>query len=393
MKKLFLTLVLCCCNILAHALTLTGHVTTSDKAPLPYVSVYLPDLKIGATTDLDGNFRITNIPAGRHTLTASYVGYATQSVELQLDKDSRHNFTMEEQVITLDEVFITPNGESLERFILGQTVKHTRKMAKFTDHFDLTRTARLEQRGQDIKFIFEGHMGVINTFLGMMGYKTIFHFLLDNPNYRIEAEILSSFAKGKAKLVKSTFGNCSPKLTAAQESSIRKKLLERHNGCESYDNAYERLAEIKQELDKLSKKKPDELAKALSYKGKYDEGTRDIHIICYKKHEYHIIDGIWQIRRIVEYNDKGQQTSITEFGELTKDVFMPMSVYANFSFNLESVIKKELEDAKKQDRSKLSQKERKKLEEDIPRLEKLLASDGWSIKVSIGYAYRDFRLK
>lgn len=393
MKKLILCLALCCCTILAHALTLTGHVTTNNNTPLPYVSVYLPNLKIGATTDLDGNYRITNIPAGRHTLTASYVGYATQTVELQLDKDARRDFLMEEQAITLDEVFITPNGESLERFILGQAVKHTRKLAKFADHFDLTRTARLEQRGQDIKFIFEGYMGMLNTFLGMMGYKTIFHFLLDNPNYRIEAEIRSSFAKGKAKLLESTFGDCSPKLSDAQKSSFKKKLLERHNGCESYDQAYERLAEIKKEVDKMSKKKSDEVTKALSYKGKYDEGSRDIHIIRYKKREYHIIDGIWQIRRIVDYNDKQQQTSITEFGELAKDVFMPMSVFANISFNLESVIKKELEDAKKQDRSKLSQKERKKLDEDIPRLEKLLASDGWSIKVSIGYVYKDFRLK
>lgn len=72
---------------------------------------------------------------------------------------------------------------------------------------------------------------------------------------------------------------------------------------------------------------------------------------------------------------------------------MPLSQLVDFNFNLESVIKKQLEDAKKQDRSKMTQKEIKKLDENILRFEKLLASDGWSIKASIGYTYKNFRLK
>lgn len=393
MKKCILCLVLCCYTLLANALTLTGHVKTHTEAALPYVSVYLPDLKVGAMTDLSGNYRITNVPAGNHTLVVSYVGYATQTLSINVKEDSKNDFVLEEQAITLDEVFVTPTGESLERFILSQTVKHTRKLAKFADHFDLTRTTRFEQRGQDIKFIFEGYMGVLNTFLGMMGYKTLFHFVLDNPDYRIESDTRTSFAKGKVKLEGTTFGNCMPTLTDAQKNAFRKKLLEKHTGADGYDHAYERLAEVKKEVDKLSKKKTDELSKALTYKGKYSEGERDIHIIRFKKHEYHIIDGIWQIRRIVDYNDKQRQTGITEFGELAKDIFMPMSQFADFNFNFESIIKKELEDIKKQDRSKMKEKEIKKLDEKAAKLEKLLASDGWSIKASIGYVYKDFRLK
>lgn len=393
MKKLVLWMAMCLCTQLANAITLTGHVKSRAETALSYVSVFVPDMKAGAMTDLSGNYRITNVPAGKHTLVVSYIGYVTQTLEINVKEDCRNDFLLEEQAITLDEVFITPNGESLERFILNQTVKHTRKLAKFADHFELTRSTRFEQSGQDIKFIFEGHMGVINTILGLMGYKTLFHFFLDNPKYRIETETRSSFDKGKVKLQETTFGNCSPKLTNDQEKAFRKKLLEHYSVGGEYDRTYERVAEVKKEVDKLSKKNPDELKKQLTYKGAYDEGAHCIHVICFKKKEYHIIDGIWQIRRIVDYNDKQKQTAIVEFGELAKNIFMPLSQLVDFNFNLESVIKKQLEDAKKQDRSKMTQKEIKKLDENILRFEKLLASDGWSIKASIGYTYKNFRLK
>lgn len=111
--------------ILSNAYTLSGKVKTDSQEALPFVSVYLKDVHLGATTDLDGEYTIKDIPAGQHTLVVSYVGYETQTFELNTEKDDARDFTLHEQAITLDDVFITPTGESIERFILSQVVKNS----------------------------------------------------------------------------------------------------------------------------------------------------------------------------------------------------------------------------------------------------------------------------
>ncbi|MEO5643456.1 MAG: carboxypeptidase-like regulatory domain-containing protein, partial [Bacteroidia bacterium] len=45
--------------------TLTGKITNkTDNTPLPSAVIYFPDLKSGASTDLDGQYKITNLPEG-----------------------------------------------------------------------------------------------------------------------------------------------------------------------------------------------------------------------------------------------------------------------------------------------------------------------------------------
>jgi hypothetical protein len=49
-----------------------------DKAtgePLIGVNVFLEGTSLGATTDLDGNYLILNIPPGKYTVIVQYVGY------------------------------------------------------------------------------------------------------------------------------------------------------------------------------------------------------------------------------------------------------------------------------------------------------------------------------
>ena len=91
----------------AQQFTLTGKVL--DKATgkaLPGASVYLPEIKKGTIANKEGVFSI-NIEAGAHVLEISYVGYATNVANVQLQKNLEQNFYLNSSVIEGGNVIVT----------------------------------------------------------------------------------------------------------------------------------------------------------------------------------------------------------------------------------------------------------------------------------------------
>lgn len=67
---------------------------------------------IGATTDINGNFRIENVPTGRLNLELSYIGYEPKvipNVVVNSGKEVLLNLTMQESIMKMDEVVIVAN--------------------------------------------------------------------------------------------------------------------------------------------------------------------------------------------------------------------------------------------------------------------------------------------
>jgi hypothetical protein len=64
---------------------------------------------VGATTDMDGNFELSNIPLGRQNLEISYIGYQRQALNnllLGSAKEVVVNVKLEENAIVMDEVVV-----------------------------------------------------------------------------------------------------------------------------------------------------------------------------------------------------------------------------------------------------------------------------------------------
>ena len=83
--RLISTLLLMCCAhiVLAQEVSkINGTVTDKDNSPIPFASVYIPELKKGNAADENGNFTITNIPFGQWQLTASAVGYKATTITI-----------------------------------------------------------------------------------------------------------------------------------------------------------------------------------------------------------------------------------------------------------------------------------------------------------------------
>ncbi len=71
------------------------------------VNVFLDGTVFGATTDVDGNFIILNIPPGKYTLLAQYLGYhdiRLENVRISIDLTTKLDLQMAEAALELGEV-------------------------------------------------------------------------------------------------------------------------------------------------------------------------------------------------------------------------------------------------------------------------------------------------
>ena len=87
-----------------------GQVTDSQTgSTLPGANVQIQELRIGAATDIDGNYRIENVPAGEYTLRTSFVGYkaGTQEIEVTAGQTTTADVALQPDLTGLEEVIVT----------------------------------------------------------------------------------------------------------------------------------------------------------------------------------------------------------------------------------------------------------------------------------------------
>ena len=61
---------------------ITGTVNDSNNTPVPFASVYISELKMGAAAAAEGTFSIDNVPYGQWQLTASAVGFKPATITI-----------------------------------------------------------------------------------------------------------------------------------------------------------------------------------------------------------------------------------------------------------------------------------------------------------------------
>ncbi len=90
MRKLFLLLFLALFTLQASAQgnILRGFVYEKDGgAPVPYANIVIEEDRLGATTDFNGYFQISDVPVGAKTVSVSFLGYETATVETRVFKN------------------------------------------------------------------------------------------------------------------------------------------------------------------------------------------------------------------------------------------------------------------------------------------------------------------
>uniref|UniRef100_UPI004049B3DC carboxypeptidase-like regulatory domain-containing protein n=1 Tax=Fulvivirga sp. TaxID=1931237 RepID=UPI004049B3DC len=124
--------------------TIRGKVIDQDsKISLPGANVIVIDSDplLGSSTDINGEFRIGNVPVGRVSLKISYIGYEDRiipNILVTSGKEVLLDIEVRESLISMDEIVITAGADKSEianEMALisarGFTVEETKKVCGF----------------------------------------------------------------------------------------------------------------------------------------------------------------------------------------------------------------------------------------------------------------------
>lgn len=106
----FILLCCLCWNVFAAEYQIKGVVIDKfTRQPLEFVNVLVVGLGIGASTDANGNFLITQVPPGIYRLQASFLGYKTElTPEYRVNHVTPYvQIELEEENASLNEVVVT----------------------------------------------------------------------------------------------------------------------------------------------------------------------------------------------------------------------------------------------------------------------------------------------
>ncbi len=115
-------------SILAQSGTLKGRVLDREtKSPLIGANVIVQGTALGAAADFSGNYFIANIPAGRHRITISYIGYNsdTASVTITSGEIKSQDFYLTAKALEGRTVVVTAQAKGQQQAINQQLTSNT----------------------------------------------------------------------------------------------------------------------------------------------------------------------------------------------------------------------------------------------------------------------------
>ncbi len=98
--------------------TIHGHIIDSrTKEHIPYITVTIDGTTVGTTTDATGHYTLYHAPVGKLKVTASAIGYASQTKEITVEcgSDIQLNFETTEEQISVDAIVVSANRNATKR--------------------------------------------------------------------------------------------------------------------------------------------------------------------------------------------------------------------------------------------------------------------------------------
>lgn len=311
---------------LAHELR--GAVNDESGRPMPYATVHLHELQRSVTTDLAGRYVFTGIPSGSYRLSVSFIGYRTVQRALAVMADMEvPAIGMEEEAVQLSEMLVLPKGMTMEEYILRQVNKNIVPLRKRVPHYKVRVTCRMEK---DMDLSNMPKRRTVKAAAWLLGYSKILAALVENKYLRLVMAESLTFDNGRIRGSQPKMVEMVPRLKEKQVQAFLK-----HDGilqANVYDGFYDKVKAKTKEMLK-AKRKHDRMD--IKYAGSYTLDGRTVYIVKYDNAEIHVVDGCWQILR-VRYKE-GRNMMYYEFREIRRNVFLPVSGYAEMHLDKESL--------------------------------------------------------
>lgn len=96
----------------------TGTVTDTNGAPLPFVNIYVQNTTLGTTSNAEGDYRLNITRPGNYAITFQFLGFATKTVNASIEKlPFTLTIKMAEAATSLDEVLVDASINPADRII------------------------------------------------------------------------------------------------------------------------------------------------------------------------------------------------------------------------------------------------------------------------------------
>jgi iron complex outermembrane receptor protein len=106
-------------SLFAQNGTVKGNVSDTKGVAIPYANVVLMGTTMGAAADVNGNYVISNVPAGSYTMRVTVIGYKQSGANITVTAGgtTTQNFTLAQDVLNMESVVITgtPGGVGVKK--------------------------------------------------------------------------------------------------------------------------------------------------------------------------------------------------------------------------------------------------------------------------------------
>jgi len=166
------------------AQSVSGTVTTKKGEALSFATVYLANTDIGTISDIDGKYYISNIPPGKYDLVASFVGYNTDLISIEIEENSelQHNFSLQESSMLLDEIEVVADLKVRKRY-LEIFRYHFIGNSEFSNKCKIQNEDAIYFRKNEESGMFDAYadepIEVVNKNLGYKIYYELYQFRID----------------------------------------------------------------------------------------------------------------------------------------------------------------------------------------------------------------------
>ena len=113
-KKILCACCIVCVAVQAQNVSVSGRVQSSEtKEPLESVNIVIPNLELGSTTDINGQFTINEIPLDNIELEISILGYRDTTLFIQIDNSlvNLGNILLDPEVLHFEEINVEVHSD------------------------------------------------------------------------------------------------------------------------------------------------------------------------------------------------------------------------------------------------------------------------------------------
>jgi iron complex outermembrane receptor protein len=175
--KYFLSILislLCVSELTAQQMSkshIKGHVLTSDDQPAAFVTVQIKNTTFGTVTDESGDYHLRNVPAGKHVVVVSIVGFEPAELDIETNEDRTltvETIRLKEDAKTLQEVTISGNINKFGQKETGYVARMPLKNLENPQVYNVvSKELAIEQIAVDYKNLLRNVPGATVSFGGV----------------------------------------------------------------------------------------------------------------------------------------------------------------------------------------------------------------------------------